>query len=137
MMWWKGPPRIRLGDTAVGLLVVGLLALGGWVVRWLMVNAFTPLAKPWIASKGSEPSRLEQYSQSVLNYLAQHEFWLVGSAFTFLTIHGLWLVAVYLWQWKRSDVHLPHPFDSAQVLEGALFVIVFGTFTLAWIQTSL
>ena len=139
-MWWKGAPRIKLGETVVGLLFVAGVFAGGWLLNQLIIRSFRPLVRPMTFSGSSpEPTRLDQFRIEARQFLGQNDDWLVGASLTLVTIYCLKVVAVSCqkrWQLRRQNDVVDERIAVGNQLIGGLFgLAIFGSLLLAWIET--
>ena len=141
-MWWKGPRLVRLGETAVGLMIVAGVFVGGWLLNQLMIRSFRPLARPTTFSGSSpEPTRLDQYRIEARQFLEQNQDWLVGATLSLVTIYCLKVAVVSCrkrWQLRLQDDVASERIAVGNQLIGGLFgLALFGAMLLAWIATFL
>ncbi len=136
MLWWKRFCLLGRNDALAGLLLVGALWGGGWLLHWVITNVAGFVVQPLTMSGSpSEPGRWRQFGQQARLFFEQNADWMVGSALTIVSAYFLWLVGDYCWRWWQSGKTILHPSDSWEVATGLFGFVVFGTFMLTWMQT--
>lgn len=141
-MWWRGISRIKLGETAVGLLIVACVFTGGWLLNQLIIRSFRPLARPMtFGGSTPEPTQLDQFRIETRLLLEQNADWLVGASLSLVTIYCLKVAVVNYWHRRQlslqGNVANEHVAATNKLVGGMFGLALFGGMLLAWIGTFL
>lgn len=131
-------PLPRLNHVTICLASIATIWGGGWLINWLVVRAFLPLAKPFVWSESPrEPSVLENYGIMTRQFLSDQSYWMVGSLLTLAMFACLHIALESIPTWRRADTSesdFVETIAGTRTLLSLLGVTFFFTLAVIWLD---